>query len=154
MNATERRITRLWDGAVLAVCREIETAREEPTLAEDHRRLLCGLINQLQSDFRGRDLFARGETLAGLARIYGASERTISYWKAAGCPFSAGQWKVLDWLFLRRVLPGRTRARFARQLASRRKRAKSREFLELVRYAQALVRMLPRQRKRRSAHAW
>ncbi len=154
MNATERRIARLWDGAVLAVCREIEAAREEPTLAEDHRRLLCGLINQLQSNFRGRELFARGETLAGLARRYAASERTISYWKAAGCPFSAGQWKVLDWLFLRPALPRRTRAKFARQLAGRRRRAKDREFLGLVRYAQALARMLPRQRKRRAAHRW
>jgi hypothetical protein len=141
MNLTERRIARKWDRVMATVCQEIEAIPHQARLSGEEAWRLRRLISQIQSAFRGKDLFVHRDTLAELARKYATSERTISYWKRAGCPFAAGQWKVVDWLGARRVLPRRARAKFAKQLERRRKRAEGREFAELVRCAKALARM-------------
>ena len=59
-----------------------------------------------------------------LAAKYAVSERTVRNWRREGCPFEAGQWKVLDWLSERRYAPAGAKAKFARQLEDRAWRAR------------------------------
>ncbi|HWN97393.1 MAG TPA: hypothetical protein VNT99_20345 [Methylomirabilota bacterium] len=54
-----------------------------------------------------------------LAAKYGVAVRTVRNWRGAGCPFAAGQWRVLDWLHSRRIIPAGARAKFAVQLRRR-----------------------------------
>ncbi len=54
-----------------------------------------------------------------IASKYSVSLRTVTNWRRQGCPFDAGQVKVLDWLSQRRYAPAGTREKFTRQLAKR-----------------------------------
>jgi hypothetical protein len=144
MSRAEHRTAQKWNRVVGTICSEIEAVADDPLCPEEKRRQLRGLSRDIRAVFRGRRLFRRPVTLAQLAGKYAACRRTISYWKRAGCPFAAGQWKVLDWVSERRVIPRGTRARFARQLERRWRTAKNREFLDLIDQAKALSSYLSR----------
>lgn len=59
-----------------------------------------------------------------LAQKYAISPRTVRNWRKAGCPFAAGQRRVLDWLAARRHAPGGAEVKFRHQLRNRRWKAK------------------------------
>ncbi len=83
------------------------------------QKLVLGKIH----DFCARQL-QKGQspptfTNKELAGKYSVSLRTVTNWRREGCPFDAGQVKVLDWLSQRRYAPAGTREKFDRQLAKR-----------------------------------
>jgi hypothetical protein len=108
-----------WAAAVSAVHEGVRELAALPTMNAEHRRAL-NAVRVLCEEMRATKCLRREPSNSALAHKYRVSERTITNWRREGCPFQAGQWRVLDWLALRRYAPAGAEARFGRQLERRR----------------------------------
>ena len=74
-------------------------------------------------DLRTRRHRPAEKTNRELAAKYGISPRTVTNWRREGCPFAAGQTRVLPWIAHRRYAPAGTKAKFAKRLPTLRFKA-------------------------------
>jgi hypothetical protein len=110
---------RSWDAAIDTVQQNIfamVAGRED--VGDEEDRILTGVFRRCE-ELRSKKYLAFDPTNAELAAKYAISERTVRNWRREGCPFAAGQWRVLQWLARRRCAPAGTRAKFKRQLSGR-----------------------------------
>ena len=109
---------RSWEAALREVQSQILFVARQPTSTRPQKRVLIA-IYLLCGDKIKNGPPAPAPTNRELASKYGVSLRTVTNWRREGCPFDAGQVKVLDWLSQRRYAPAGTREKFTRQLAKR-----------------------------------
>lgn len=93
-----------------------------PDVSDEEDRILTAVFRRCE-ELRATKHLVFIPTDRELASKYAISERTVRNWRREGCPFSEGQWRVLDWLACRRYAPAGAKAKFARQLRRRRSRA-------------------------------
>ena len=108
----------LWDAALREVQSRVLTEVRTCGLTVAQKGPLYRLYQFCQRQIEAGPL-APAPTNRELASKYGVSLRTATNWRREGCPFDAGQVKVLDWLAERRYVPAGTREKFAGQLAKR-----------------------------------
>jgi hypothetical protein len=91
-------------------------------VSEEQDKIL-GAVYLLCHDLRAKKSLPGGATNRQLAKKYAISPRTVTNWRKKGCPFAKGQWRVLDWMFMRPYLPHRAKEKFSRQFQRRFRRA-------------------------------
>jgi hypothetical protein len=89
----------------------------------DEQDKILGAVYLLCDQLRTKKSLHVAATNCRLAKKYAISPRTVTNWRKKGCPFSKGQWQVLDWMFERPYVPQRAKERFARQFWRRLRRA-------------------------------
>ena len=77
------------------------------------------LFNWIDEWMPDEDFLRVQPTNAELARRYAISARTVTNWRRDGCPFEDGQWRVLDWVADKRIIPAGVKGKFMRQLERR-----------------------------------
>ena len=118
----------LWDAALREVQSGILAEIKRSKLTVRQKRPLYRLYQLCQQRIWDGSP-APAPTNGELASKYGVSLRTVTNWRREGCPFDAGQVKVLDWLSQRRYAPAGAREKFSSQLTKGRTfRVMSREF--------------------------
>jgi hypothetical protein len=113
---------RSWDAAIDAVQQDIFAMAACANLNDEADRILTAVFRHCE-ELRARKHLALILSNRTLSRKYGVSLRTVTNWRREGCPFEQGQWRVLDWLALRRYAPAGTRTKFGQQLNERRSKA-------------------------------
>jgi hypothetical protein len=121
MPRTERQPWRKWNAALWWLQDDLLNLASETPLTQEQRQLLATVVDKCKELLVDPQWIGE-PTNRELALKYAVAPRTIQNWRAAGCPFDAGQWRVLDWMARRRYLPERCEARFAKELNRRRLR--------------------------------
>lgn len=107
-----------WNLALEALEQELEDV-EDDSLPPDAKGFKDGLLSRISELLIDEDRLKPKPTNGELAEKYAVSQRTVTNWRKADCPFEDGQWAVLDWLAERRYAPAGAKAKFARQLERR-----------------------------------
>jgi hypothetical protein len=89
---------------------------EGAAMKNQNRYLLCDQLT-------AKKYLPTGATNRQLAKKYAISPRTVTNWRKKGCPFAKGQWRVLDWMFMRPYLPHGAKEKFSCQFQRRFRRA-------------------------------
>jgi hypothetical protein len=89
-----------------------------PGVSDEEDRLLTAVFLRCE-ELRKKEPLAMVPTNRQIARKYAISPRTVTNWRKKGCPFTKGQWQVLDWMFLRPYLPRRAKEKFSYQFQRR-----------------------------------
>ena len=120
-----------WTRAIETVLHSILCiAGRTPAITDEQDRILLDVYLRCD-DLRTRRHRHTEKTNLELAAKYRISPRTVTNWRREGCPFAAGQARVLPWIARRRYAPAGTREKFAGQL--RRRKPRMRDFLALMR---------------------
>jgi hypothetical protein len=101
MRASERLRIRFWQGcnyALNAVWNALTDDELVKSVTPDQERLRSGVLGVLGDLVPDEDWLKPRLTNAQLAKKYAVSERVVTNWRKAECPFEEGQWRVLDWM--------------------------------------------------------
>ena len=105
-----------WTAAIETVLHSILClAGRTPPITDEQDRILTDVYLRCD-DLRTRRHRPAEKTNRELAAKYRISPRTVTNWRREGCPFAAGQTRVLPWIARRRYAPAGTNPKFAKRL--------------------------------------
>jgi len=113
---------RSWDAAIRAVQQNLLEFPTQVPVSDEQGKILRA-VYLLCDQLTAKKCLPDFKTNRQLAKKYAISPRTVTNWRKKGCPFTQGQWQVLDWMFGRSYLPQTAQRKFSSQLRRRFRRA-------------------------------